>query len=163
MKDWLLVLCVGIGATLIMDIWGLLRKPLLGSPFPNYAFVGRWIMYMPRGVFHHTPISGSAPMKGEHLVGWIIHYLTGIAFAVLLTTLWGSTWLQNPTLAPAILVGVGTIIAPFLLMQPAMGSGIASSKTKAPNSARLQSLITHIVFGLGLYVSGLIVKHTFSL
>jgi len=54
---------------------------------------------------------------------------------------------------PALAVGIGTVAAPFFLMQPGMGAGIAASRTPRPNAARLQSLLTHAVFGLGLYVS----------
>jgi hypothetical protein len=58
---------------------------------------------------------------------------------------------QQPTLAPALAVGLGTVVAPFLVMQPAMGAGVAAGRTPNPAAARLQSLVTHAVFGLGLY------------
>ena len=45
-------------------------------------------------------------------------------------------------------------MAPFLLMQPCMGAGIAASRTPHPASARVHSLINHAVFGLGLYLFG---------
>uniref|UniRef100_I1XJX9 Membrane protein n=2 Tax=Methylophaga nitratireducenticrescens TaxID=754476 RepID=I1XJX9_METNJ len=48
-------------------------------------------------------------------------------------------------------------------MQPGMGAGIAASRTQHPASARIQSLITHTIFGLGLYASGLAVKLSFSI
>jgi hypothetical protein len=38
-------------------------------------------------------------------------------------------------------------------MQPGMGAGIAASRTPRPVAARMQSLLTHIIFGLGLYAS----------
>jgi len=34
------------------------------------------------------------------------------------------------------------------------GTGIAASRTPRPAAARLQSLVTHGVFGLGLYAAG---------
>jgi hypothetical protein len=37
-------------------------------------------------------------------------------------------------------------------MQPSLGLGIAASRTPKPTRARLKSLATHAVFGLGLYV-----------
>jgi hypothetical protein len=52
-----------------------------------------------------------------------------------------------------LLVGVGTVAAPFLVMQPAMGGGFAASRSPRPGRARLQSLLTHAVFGLGLYAT----------
>lgn len=36
-------------------------------------------------------------------------------------------------------------------MQPAMGAGLASSRTPTPLKNCLRSLITHAVFGGGLY------------
>jgi hypothetical protein len=109
---------------------------------------------MPRGRFRHAPIGGSPPLRGERAIGWIAHYLTGIAFAAILLALWGHEWTRSPTLAPALLVGLGTVAAPFLLMQPGMGAGFAASRTPRPGSARLQSLITHAIFGIGLYLAG---------
>jgi len=35
-----------------------------------------------------------------------------------------------------------------------MGAGIAASRTPRPNAARLQSLISHTLYGLGLYLAG---------
>jgi hypothetical protein len=46
------------------------------------------------------------------------------------------------------------VAAPFFLMQPGMGAGIAASRTRRPAAARFQSLVTHGVFGLGLYAAG---------
>lgn len=143
----------GIGATALMDVWGLLRKPLLGQPVPDYGLVGRWLLWMPRGRFRHAAIAKTTPCAGERIVGWLAHYLIGIGFAALLVGACGTAWLQTPRLTPALLTGLVTLAAPFLLMQPGMGAGIAASRTPRPNAARLQSLVTHLVFGTGLYLS----------
>ena len=39
-------------------------------------------------------------------------------------------------------------------MQPGMGAGIAASRTPRPAAARLHSLVTHAIFGIGLYAAG---------
>lgn len=158
MNNLLVIVIIGIGATAVMDVWGILRKLLLGVPPPNYGMVGRWIAHMGHGQFRHTSIAAASPVFGEHTIGWTAHYLIGITFAALLIGICGDPWIQNPTLGPALAVGIGTVAAPFLLMQPGMGAGVAASKTQHPTSARLQSLITHAVFGLGLYASGQAVK-----
>ncbi|MNC95445.1 hypothetical protein D3C83_125650 [compost metagenome] len=49
--------------------------------------------------------------------------------------------------------GLATVLVPYLVMQPAFGLGIAASRTKNPGAARLKSLMTHAIFGLGLFVS----------
>jgi hypothetical protein len=41
------------------------------------------------------------------------------------------------------------------VLQPGMGLGIAGSKTPRPNVVRLRALLTHTVFGVGLYLSAL--------
>lgn len=148
------VIIIGGCATLVMDAWGWLRRPLLGVAPPDYGLVGRWLLHMRHGRFQHPAIGKAAAMDGERLAGWLFHYFTGMAFAALLPAVAGPHWLASPTLGPALLTGIVTIAAPFLLMQPGMGAGIAASKTPAPNKARIQSLLTHGVFGVGLYVGG---------
>ena len=39
-----------------------------------------------------------------------------------------------PTFLPALLVGIGTVAAPFFILQPGMGAGIAASRTPNPRS-----------------------------
>ncbi len=163
MNGLLCLFYIGIGATAVMDLWGLARKPLLGVAPPSYALVGRWIAHMTRGRFRHDSIARSAPVRSEQVIGWTAHYLTGIAFAALLIGIWGSAWVQQPTIGPALAVGIGTVVAPVLLMHPGMGAGIAASRTPRPALARLQSLITHVVFGLGLYAAGQAVHVVYSL
>jgi hypothetical protein len=68
-------------------------------------------------------------------------------------------WLTRPTLLPALLYGVGTVVFPFFLMQPSLGLGIAASRTSNPTQARLKSLATHTVFGVGLYLCALGVSY----
>jgi hypothetical protein len=144
---------IGAGATLVIDAWGIARKRLLGAPAPGYGLVGRWIGWMPRGRFRHDRISATPALKGEKAIGWTAHYAIGIGLAAILLAIWGVEWARNPTLVPALVVGLGSVAAPFLVMQPGMGAGIAASRTPRPNAARLQSLVTHAVFGLGLYAS----------
>lgn len=145
----------GLGATLAVDAWALLRRRLFGLPPPNYALLGRWLAHMRHGRFRHAAIAKATPVRGEHALGWASHYGIGIAFASLLPLGWGTSWLQQPQLMPALIVGIATVLAPFLLMQPGMGLGLAARYTPRPNRTRLHSLATHAVFGLGLYAAAL--------
>jgi hypothetical protein len=157
--NWLSrMLIVGVGATLVMDLWGMLRKPLLGVGPPDYGLVGRWLAGCARGRFRHAAIARSPAVPGERLIGWSAHYLIGIAFAALLLLVVGPGWIRSPTLTPALLVGILTVAAPFLLMQPGMGAGVAASRTPRPAAARLQSVVTHAIFGVGLYAAALVAR-----
>ena len=158
METFLSVVFIGAGATAVMDLWMLFRTRVLRIPAQSYALVGRWLAGVPRGQFRHERIAASPPVRGELLIGWAAHYLIGIAFAALLLAIWGSDWARQPTLAPALIVGIGTVLAPFLVMQPGMGAGIAASRTPRPGAARAQSLVTHAIFGVGLYAAARVVS-----
>ena len=152
------LLLTGAGATAAMDLWMIARRRLLGIPLPDYGLVGRWLAHMARGRFRHERIAASPPVAGERLLGWTAHYLIGIGFAAVLLVVWGSEWARQPTPGPALIVGIGSVAAPFLIMQPGMGAGIAARLTPDPTAARIQSLVTHTVFGFGLYAAGLIAR-----
>src|ERR1043165_64285 len=101
---------IGIGATMTMDAWAaVLRR--LGIPSLDFALVGRWIAHLPRGRWRHERIARTAPVRGELLVGWSAHYATGISFAALLLLAFGLEWGRAPRPAPALFVGVVTVVA----------------------------------------------------
>ena len=145
---------VGVAATAVMDLCALALKWIGGVPLSNYGFVGRWMVYLARGRFFHDPIAASPPVQGEVAIGWAVHYLVGIAYACLLLGIWGLGWTRQPTIGPALIVGIGTIVVPFFVMQPGMGAGIAASRTPNPAAARVRSLFSHTSFAVGLYVGG---------
>jgi hypothetical protein len=143
---------IGIAATAVMDAWLLLLKRL-GVPALDFAFIGRWVGHLLRGQVSHAAIRQSPRIRGEVAWGWLTHYAVGIAFAALLVLVQGAAWTRSPTLLPAIAVGIGTVVVPLFVMQPAMGSGFAASKTPTPLRNCLRSLTNHTVFGLGLYLA----------
>jgi hypothetical protein len=144
---------VGFGATACMDAWWLLQKRVFGVPVLDYAMVGRWLGHLARGRMRHVAIKAATPVGGERALGWIAHYAIGIGIAALLLALVGVGWAHAPSLAPALVVGLISVLAPFLVLQPALGAGIAASQTPHPGAARRRSLTTHLVFGLGLYLA----------
>ena len=156
------IVACGIVATVLVDLWSLVRRRLFGTALPNYLLVGRWIAQFPRGRFRHESIAAVAPTRGEGWIGWATHYLIGIAFAFLLFAAAGRAWFEQPALTPALLVGIATVAAPFFIMQPAMGAGIAAGRTSRPGASRLQSLVTHVFFGIGLYAGGLLNHQLYS-
>lgn len=148
---------IGLGATAFMDVWAAIQRRLFAVPGLDYALVGRWIGYLPRGRAVHANIAATAPLRGERLLGWGAHYAIGVAFAAVLLGLWGLDWARAPSLGPALAVGLATLAAPFLILQPGMGAGLAAARTPDPWVARRRSLVAHLAFGLGLYVAGLAV------
>ena len=152
------IIMLGIGATLLMDLWALARKRWFGVAALDYAWVGRWLGHMGHGQFRHAAIGQAPTLRGERALGWIFHYLTGLLLAALFLAWVGEAWLLRPTLAPALAFGALSMAAPLLLMQPAFGMGVAASRTPQPWRVRVRALLTHLVFGLGLYLMGLLAQ-----
>lgn len=124
---------IGGGATLAMDGWALLLRRF-GIPSLNFAFLGRWLGNLPRGTLMHQNIAKAAPVRGELLIGWCAHYSLGISFAALLLSTFGLEWARAPSLAPALFIGIVTVLAPLFILQPALGAGIASTKPRGLSS-----------------------------
>ena len=154
--DMTSIALVGTGSTAVLDAWLLLLQRL-GLPTMNFVLLGRWVGHGLRGRWRHAAIAHAAPVPGERGLGWLVHYLVGIAFAALLAALPGG-WLQAPTLWPALAFGVGTVAVPLFVMQPAMGLGVAASRTPAPLKNCTRSVANHAVFGVGLYLAATFVQ-----
>lgn len=151
----LLTTLLGIGATVVMDLWALLLKSA-GQPTLNLSMIGRWTGHMLHGQFIHRPtVAQSPPVRNENALGWFAHYAIGIIFAFIFIFLTGEFWFLFPSFWPAYAWGVITVAAPYFIMQPAMGAGIAASRTPNPAKARLMSFLSHSAYGAGLYLTGL--------
>lgn len=146
---------LGVAGAALMDAWAWFARRTFGVRGLDYALLGRWIGHATRGRLRHARIADATPVRGERSLGWIAHYTIGVAFAVLLLGIWGLDWARSPTLVPALAVGLGTILAPWLVMQPAMGAGIAGSRTPDPSATRIRNLATHTVYGVGLYLGAI--------
>ncbi len=153
---------LGLGATVAFDLGALLLKHVFKVPPSNICLVGRWLRHMPGGTFVHPSIAAAQRKRFECAVGWMAHYLIGTGFALTFVALVGNSWLQHPTPFPALTFGVVTVLAPFLIMQPAMGLGFAASRAPNPTQARLRSLLNHTAFGAGLYLSALLASAVFG-
>ena len=153
-----LALVMGIGATLLLDLWALLLNRLFGFGLPNWALVGRWFAHLPGGRFVHADITASAPVANELTIGWIAHYAVGILFAAATVLIGGTAWAAAPSWPLPIAVGLITVGCGWFILQPGMGAGIAASKRPDRNRVRLLNILGHIVFGLGLWGVALLLR-----
>ena len=93
---------------------------------------------------------GSTPCSAPELsVGRAARYLLGIVFVWAFVTAAGDSWRKHPTLAEPIIFGLLTLAMPFLVLQPAMGAGVAARKTPRPWISRGRSAAAHLAFGVG--------------
>jgi hypothetical protein len=150
---------IGLGASVVMDLWNLFLKRAFGIPSLSYCLLGRWVGHMPSGKLRHASIATAAPVRFECIIGPVAHYAIGVMLAIGFVVIVSPDWLARPTLLPALVYGIGTVVFPFFLMQPSFGLGVASSRAPRPAFARVKSLMTHTAFGIGLYLSGLAVSY----
>jgi len=146
------IVLIGVGATAVLDLW-LAAIKRLGVPIGSFALIGRWVAHMARGQFRHASMAKAEPVNNELAIGWVTHYAVGIVFAAVLVAVQGVGWVEQPTVVPAVLTGLATVAMPLFVMQPAMGSGFAASKTPTPLLNCARSVANHAVFGAGLYVT----------
>ena len=145
---------IGIGATLVMDLWNLFLRRTFGIPSLSFCLVGRWLRHMP-GAFRHSSIAAAQRKPFECTVGWVAHYALGVLFGLVFAVLVPGDWFAQPAPLPVLLYGVGTAVFPFFIVQPSLGLGVAASRAPKPARARLKTLATHAVFGVALYATAL--------
>jgi hypothetical protein len=155
---------IGSGATAVLDLWSLLLNKVFKVPSLNFCLVGRWFSLMRFGQFRHRKITNAAAQPAECALGWTMHYLTGMLFALplvlfdaglgaALSAAFGAVVAVQPSFFLALALGISTVFFPFLLMQPALGMGVFAANTPKPWLARSKSIVSHAVFGCGLYLT----------
>lgn len=152
------IVLIGVGATLCIDLWAWLLRRSLGIRSLDYCLLGRWVLHMPSGTLVHANNAKSASKPRECAIGWIAHYSIGIGLAIVFIQVAPVGWLDRPTLVPAVAFGVATVVVPFFTMQPSFGLGFAASLAPSPWRARVKSVLTHTVFGLGLFIMAFVLS-----
>ena len=91
-------------------------------------------------------------MQGEVAIGWAFHYAVGIAYAACYLVI---MWLglgSGPTFISALAFSLALLVAPWFVMQPALGLGFMASRTPHPATVRAINMSVHAAFGIGLYL-----------
>jgi len=149
------IIVIGIVATFVTDIWQRLLQAIAGVPPARWGLIGRWVAGFPRGVFVHQSIVAAESVRGELALGWAFHYAIGIAWAALYFAVIRFGLNSDPTLISAVAVSLALLVAPWFVMQPALGMGFMASRTPKPAAARAMSVLAHAVFGIGLYLGAI--------
>lgn len=140
----------GVFATVVLDIWQRILHAATGIAPTNWGIVGRWFAHMQHGRFVHAAIGEAAPVAGEAALGWIMHYLIGIAYGVVYVWMMAALF-DGPTLLNGFLFGLASVVIPWFLMQPCLGAGIMGAKAPNPNIPRYGALAAHCIYGVALY------------
>jgi len=146
------VAIIGAFATALADLWQQLLKRLLDMPTANWRLIGRWVAAMRSGRFVHHSIIEVAPVPGEAAIGWIFHYLVGVVYAAIYLALVRVLPGTGPNLTSALIFSLATLVAPWFLMQPALGFGVMARHLPGRLEVSVVTVTTHMMFGLGLFL-----------
>jgi hypothetical protein len=141
----------GVFATAMLDLWQRLLHAVAGIPPANWAMIGRWFAYLPRGQMVHRPIGATAEVRGELALGWAMHYLVGLAygFAYLGLLVYGLD--RPPSLLNGAVFGAASVAIAWFIMQPGIGIGVMGRLTPNPAVPILNALASHVIYGLALF------------
>lgn len=143
---------IGLFSTVFMDVITWILEKLFKIKPLNYALIGRWFLYWKEKKFTHKTIVHSSPRLGESKWGWGIHYLTGIIWVIFYLIL-NEVYLFNSSFISILIFSLCTTLVPFIIIQPALGFGFFAKKTPNQLISIRNSLLAHIAFGSGIYLS----------
>ena len=149
---------IGILATITMDVLSVTALKLGWIVFLPPRLTGRWLASVARGQFLHSDIGRVPPINHEIAIAVPMHYVVGITLALLYLLLISALGLSPRDLLTALAFALCTSLLPWLLMFPAMGYGWFGTHGPPGTRLFLSSLVTHCFYGVGLWISVLILS-----
>jgi hypothetical protein len=80
----------------------------------------------------------------------------GIAYAALYLAIMRLGLGSGPTLISALAFALVLLVAPWFIMQPALGLGFIAARAPNPRAVRAINVSVHAAFGLGLYLGAVL-------
>ena len=144
------IIAAGLGACIIFDLWQRVFAMFTGIPPSNWAMVGRWLLGLLGGQgLIARDLAARSARPNETMVGWILHYVVAVGYAVLYAALMQAGWLRAG-LVDGLVFGVISVVVPWFFFMPAMGNGMMARRAPNPPLACAVALVMHAVFGLAL-------------
>ncbi len=146
-------ICVGVAATVTMDVLGSAARRVGLAAGAKGQWVGRWYLGIARGQIFHSDIANAPERPGEVRAALVGHYVIGIVLAVFYVFVADLTGMSPDAFLLAFGYGLVTCIFPWFLVLPALGFGAFG--LKGPQELRLftSSVLNHSFYGLGLWWS----------
>jgi hypothetical protein len=114
---------IGVGATVVMDLWAVLLQRLFRVQPSNWAMVGRWVGHFSNGKFLHD----RSRMRGPYVVSWRLAGLSTTSPASRMARCYSVSGASSgrgaPRCLPALILSWVALVAPFFVLQPGMGLG----------------------------------------
>ncbi len=146
------ILITGIVATATLDLWQQVYRLVFGAPITDWAMIGRWVGHIPEGQFVQPDLGKAPPIANERILGWIVHYVVGIGYAVVYLLLMRFVVGSPPSFISALVFGAVSVVVTWFFMEPILGAGVMGSKIPGQAGARVHDFTSHLSLGVGLFI-----------
>lgn len=155
-NDLLVLFLCGVLGAVLMDITETLAARRGITSGVNAALVGRWIISIMQGKLTHRDIRQTASHQHEVLAGWLFHFIVGggcvaLLFPLIWQSVAGMALTAHPL--PYLLFGLATSALPWFILLPSFGWGWWGRNGPRGSNALLASTLSHIPYGLGIWVA----------
>lgn len=145
------IVVAGVLSCAAMDIWQQILQRVWGLPASNWAVVGRWFVHTLRSRSMYQPqIDTFSPEPKELPLGWLVHYLVGVAYALVFWIFLVPVPVFTATAGSGLVFGALSVAVPWFYFMPCLGKGVMASKTAMPLKACSLAVANHLVFGLAM-------------
>lgn len=153
MSVFVLAFFAGLAGTYCMDQMGGFAARRNITTGVDISHVGRWFLWMGKGVFIHPDIRKTSPIDNEVKAGWWFHYLVGggavaLPYPAVVWLVWGA--MSGSQIVQGLLYGLITLPMLWLVMLPAFGWGWFGKKGPLGAKMVFAGLLTHIAYGFGI-------------
>lgn len=149
----LLGCCVGVAATVTMDVLASVSRKIGLTVGAKGIWVGRWYLGMAQGQFVHSNIADVPERPGEKRAAQVGHYAIGVVLAIFYVAACGWLGLSPGNFLVALGYGLATCVFPWFMLFPALGLGWFGLKAPPELKVVRTSLLNHLSYGVGLWWS----------
>ena len=142
----------GLIATIIFDLFNQSLNYAYNINKPKWFLLGRYFIGFTKGKYFRESIEVDNEENNELLWGYGIHYLIGIIYG-LFYVIFNYLFFDYPSLLAAYFFGFITVLGAWCFLMPfAYNLGFFASKSDQQFKILAQNLISHFVFGTGLFI-----------
>lgn len=147
----------GIIATLFFDLFHISLTFAYGVNKAKWNLAGRYFIGVSRGKYIQENLSNEPEEKNELFIGYIVHYFIGVIYGLFYVII-NSSFLEEPSLILALIIGFLTVLGSWCLMMPyAYNLGFFGNKIEDQKQVLVQNLLFHFIFGVGLFFGYIII------
>ena len=142
----------GLIATILFDLFSKSLNYAYGITEPKWHLLGRYFIGYKEKKYFRKFLEDDDEENNELLWGYTIHYTIGIIYGLIYVWL-NILFFDFPSLLIAYLFGFITVLGAWCYLMPfAYNLGFFASKSNQQFNILVQNLISHFIFGTGLFI-----------